>query len=239
MQTEPADVARAFHYNFTCLTEKELKKELEGKSYEFGFVTEIEAEKAPVGLNEDIIKLISSKKNEPDWLLEYRLNAFRIWNDMQSPDWAHVKYQEPDFQNICYYSAPKQKKQLESLDQVDPELLRTMEKLGISMEEQKRLTGVAVDFVMDSVSVATSFKDKLADLGIIFCSFSEAVQNHPELVKKYMGSVIPASDNYYAALNSSVYGWFFCYIPKGVRCPMELSTYFQLTKQERVNLNAL
>ena len=154
-------------------TEKELKKELEGKSYEFGFVTDIEAEKAPIGLNEEIIKLISSKKNEPDWLLEYRLYAFRLWNEMPSPDWAHVKYQEPDFQNICYYSAPKQKKQLESLDQVDPELLRTMEKLGISMEEQKRLTGVAVDFVMDSVSVATSFKDKLADLGIIFCSFSK------------------------------------------------------------------
>ena len=212
-------------------TEKELKKELEGKSYEFGFVTDIEAEKAPVGLNEEIIKLISSKKNEPDWLLEYRLNAFRLWNEMPSPDWAHVKYQEPDFQNICYYSAPKQKKQLESLDQVDPELLRTMEKLGISTEEQKRLTGVAVDFVMDSVSVATSFKDKLADLGIIFCSFSEAVQNHPELVKKYMGSVIPASDNYYAALNSAVFtDGSFCYIPKGVRCPMELSTYFRINE---------
>ena len=212
-------------------TEKELKKELEGKSYEFGFVTDIEAEKAPVGLNEEIIRLISSKKNEPDWLLEYRLNAFRIWNEMPSPGWAHVKYEEPDFQNICYYSAPKQKKQLESLDQVDPELLRTMEKLGISMEEQKRLTGVAVDFVMDSVSVATSFKDKLADLGIIFCSFSEAVQNHPELVRKYMGSVIPSSDNYYAALNSAVFtDGSFCYIPKGVRCPMELSTYFRINE---------
>ena len=181
-------------------TEKELKKELEGKSYEFGFVTEIESEKVPVGLNEDIIKLISKKKNEPSWLLEYRLNAFALWKNMPKPNWAHIDYKEPNYQEICYYAAPKQKKELESLDQVDPALLKTMEKLGISIEEQKRLTGVAVDFVMDSVSVATSFKDKLAELGIIFCSFSEAVQDHPELVKKYMGTVVPSSGNFYAAL---------------------------------------
>ena len=212
-------------------TEKELKKELEGKSYEFGFVTEIESEKVPVGLNEDIIKLISKKKNEPSWLLEYRLNAFALWKNMPKPNWAHIDYKEPNYQEICYYAAPKQKKELESLDQVDPALLKTMEKLGISLEEQKRLTGVAVDFVMDSVSVATSFKDKLAELGIIFCSFSEAVQDHPELVKKYMGTVVPSSDNFYAALNSAVFtDGSFCYIPKGVKCPMELSTYFRINE---------
>ena len=212
-------------------TEKELKKELEGKSYEFGFVTEIESEKVPVGLNEDIIKLISKKKNEPSWLLEYRLNAFALWKNMPKPNWAHIDYKEPNYQEICYYAAPKQKKELESLDQVDPALLKTMEKLGISLEEQKRLTGVAVDFVMDSVSVATSFKDKLAELGIIFCSFSEAVQDHPELVKKYMGTVVPSSDNFYAALNSAVFtDGSFCYIPKGAKCPMELSTYFRINE---------
>ena len=186
-------------------TEKELKKELDNKSYEFGFVTDIESEKAPNGLNEDIIRLISSKKNEPDWLLNYRLKAFSIWSKMEEPEWAHVNYPKPDFQNISYYAAPKQKKQLNSLDEVDPELRKTMDKLGISIEEQKRLSGVAVDFVMDSVSVATSFKEKLAELGIIFCSFSEAVQNHPELVQKYMGSVVPSTDNFYAALNSAVF----------------------------------
>ena len=212
-------------------TEKELKKELEGKSYEFGFVTEIESEKVPVGLNEDIIKLISKKKNEPSWLLEYRLNAFALWKNMPKPNWAHIDYKEPNYQDICYYAAPKQKKELESLDQVDPALLKTMEKLGISIEEQKRLTGVAVDFVMDSVSVATSFKDKLAELGIIFCSFSEAVQDHSDLVKKYMGTVVPSSDNFYAALNSAVFtDGSFCYIPKGVKCPMELSTYFRINE---------
>ena len=201
-------------------TEKELKKELDNKSYEFGFVTNIESDKAPIGLNEDIVKLISSKKKEPQWLLNYRLKAFQIWKTMKEPDWAHVKYTKPDFQNISYYSAPKKKKELQSLDEVDPELLKTMEKLGISVEEQKKLSGVAVDFVMDSVSVATSFKDKLGELGIVFCSFSEAVQNHPELIK-----------NYYAALNSAVFSdGSFCYIPKGVRCPMELSTYFRINE---------
>jgi|TARA_B110000858_G_scaffold76481_1_gene88714 Fe-S cluster assembly protein SufB len=212
-------------------TEKELKKELDNKSYEFGFVTDIESDKAPIGLNEDIVKLISSKKKEPQWLLNYRLKAFQIWKTMKEPDWAHVKYTKPDFQNISYYSAPKKKKELQSLDEVDPELLKTMEKLGISIEEQKKLSGVAVDFVMDSVSVATSFKDKLGELGIVFCSFSEAVQNHPELIKKYMGTVVPYTDNYYAALNSAVFSdGSFCYIPKGVRCPMELSTYFRINE---------
>ena len=212
-------------------TEKELKEELDNKSYEFGFVTDIESEKAPIGLNEDIIKLISSKKNEPQWLLAYRLEAFRVWQKMSEPNWAHVRYTKPDFQNISYYAAPKKKKQLQSLDEVDPELLRTMEKLGISIEEQKKLSGVAVDFVMDSVSVATSFKEKLSELGIIFCSFSEAVHNHPDLVKKYMGTVVPHTDNYYSALNSAVFSdGSFCYIPKGVRCPMELSTYFRINE---------
>ena len=212
-------------------TEKELKEELDNKSYEFGFVTDIESEKAPIGLNEDIIKLISSKKNEPQWLLAYRLEAFRVWQKMSEPNWAHIKYTKPDFQNISYYAAPKKKKELQSLDEVDPELLRTMEKLGISIEEQKKLTGVAVDFVMDSVSVATSFKEKLSELGIIFCSFSEAVHNHPDLVKKYMGTVVPHTDNYYSALNSAVFSdGSFCYIPKGVRCPMELSTYFRINE---------
>ena len=212
-------------------TEKELKEELDNKSYEFGFVTDIESEKAPIGLNEDIIKFISSKKNEPQWLLAYRLEAFRVWQKMSEPNWAHVKYTKPDFQNISYYAAPKKKKELQSLDEVDPELLRTMEKLGISIEEQKKLTGVAVDFVMDSVSVATSFKEKLSELGIIFCSFSEAVNNHPDLVKKYMGTVVPYTDNYYSALNSAVFSdGSFCYIPKGVRCPMELSTYFRINE---------
>ena len=212
-------------------TEKELKEELDNKTYEFGFVTDIESEKAPNGLNEDIIKLISSKKREPEWLLNYRLKAFEIWQTMDEPNWAHVKYEKPDFQNISYYSAPKKKKELKSLDEVDPELLKTMEKLGISIEEQKKLSGVAVDFVMDSVSVATSFKEKLSELGIIFCSFSEAVQNHPDLVKKYMGTVVPFTDNYYAALNSAVFSdGSFCYIPKGVKCPMELSTYFRINE---------
>ena len=212
-------------------TEGDLKKDLENKDYEFGFVTDIESEKAPKGLSKEIIRFISKKKNEPDWLLEYRLKAFDVWSKMTEPDWAHINYEKPDFQDISYYSAPKQKKELQSLDEVDPELLKTMEKLGISIEEQKRLTGVAVDFVMDSVSVATSFKDKLAELGIIFCSFSEAVQNHPDLVKKYMGSVVPSTDNFYAALNSAVFSdGSFCYIPKGVKCPMELSTYFRINE---------
>ena len=212
-------------------TEGDLKKDLENKEYEFGFTTDIESEKAPKGLNEDIIRFISAKKNEPDWMLDYRLNAFNIWKKMQEPEWAHVKYDKPNFQDISYYAAPKKQKELKSLDEVDPELRKTMDKLGISLEEQKRLSGVAVDFVMDSVSVATSFKEKLAELGIIFCSFSEAVQEHPELVKKYMGKVVPATDNFYAALNAAVFSdGSFCYIPKGVKCPMELSTYFRINE---------
>jgi Fe-S cluster assembly protein SufB len=210
-------------------TENELAKDLENQEYKFGFVTDIESDTVPIGLNEDIIRLISAKKNEPAWLLDYRLKAFAIWKEMTEPEWAHVHYQKPDFQSIAYYSAPKQTKKYESWDDVDPELKETMKKLGISMEEQQRLTGVAVDFVMDSVSVATSFKEKLGELGVIFCSFSDAVQNHPDLVKKYMGSVVPMTDNFYAALNAAVFtDGSFCYIPKGVRCPMELSTYFRI-----------
>jgi Fe-S cluster assembly protein SufB len=187
-------------------TEEDLAKDLENQEYKFGFVTNIESDKAPKGLNEDIIRFISAKKEEPEWLLEYRLKAFSIWKEMTEPEWAHVKYEKPDFQDITYYAAPKQKKKYESWDDVEPELKETMKKLGISMDEQQRLTGtnVAVDFVMDSVSVATSFKEKLAELGIIFCSFSDAVHEHPELVKKYMGTVVPYTDNFYAALNSAV-----------------------------------
>jgi len=210
-------------------TENELAQDLENQEYKFGFVTDIESDTVPIGLNEDIIRLISEKKEEPEWLLEYRLKAFAIWKEMTEPEWAHVHYTKPDFQAIAYYSAPKQTKKYESWDDVDPEMKETMKKLGISMEEQQRLTGVAVDFVMDSVSVATSFKEKLGELGVIFCSFSDAVQNHPELVRKHMGSVVPMTDNFYAALNAAVFtDGSFCYIPKGVRCPMELSTYFRI-----------
>ena len=210
-------------------TENELAKDLENQDYKFGFTTDVETETIPVGLNEDIIRLISTKKEEPSWLLDYRLNAYRAWLKMTEPDWAHVRYDKPDFQKITYYAAPKQSKKYESWDDVDPEMKETMAKLGISLEEQKRLTGVAVDFVMDSVSVATSFKSKLKELGIIFCSFSEAVQEHPELVRAHMGTIIPHTDNFYAALNAAVFtDGSFCYIPKGVRCPMELSTYFRI-----------
>jgi Fe-S cluster assembly protein SufB len=212
-------------------TENELAKDLENQEYKFGFVTNIESDKAPNGLSEDIIRFISAKKNEPDWLLEHRLQAYAVWKTMTEPSWAHVHYTKPNMQDICFYSAPKQSKKYESWDDVEPEMKETMKKLGISMEEQQRLTGVAVDFVMDSVSVATSFKSKLQELGIIFCSFSEAVQEHPELVRKHMGTVVPTSDNYYAALNSAVFtDGSFCYIPKGVRCPMELSTYFRINE---------
>ena len=212
-------------------TEHELAKDLEGKEYKYGFVSDIESDKIPKGLNEDIVRLISSKKNEPEWLLDFRLESLKIWQQMIEPEWAHVQYQKPDFQDITYYAAPKQTKKYESWDDVDPEMKETMKKLGISMEEQKRLTGVAVDFVMDSVSVATSFKEKLKELGIIFCSFSDAVQEYPDLVRKYIGSVVPKTDNFYAALNSAVFtDGSFCYIPKGVRCPMELSTYFRINE---------
>jgi Fe-S cluster assembly protein SufB len=204
-------------------------EEFASKEYQYGFVTDIEAETVPKGLNEDVVRLISAKKGEPEWLLEWRLRAYRHWLTMEEPQWPNVKYPPVDYQEIIYYSAPKPKKQLNSLDEVDPELLATFEKLGISLGEQQRLTGVAVDAVFDSVSVATTFKEKLAELGIIFCSFSEAVREHPDLVREHLGSVVPYSDNYYATLNSAVFSdGSFCYIPKGVRCPMELSTYFRI-----------
>jgi len=210
-------------------TETEKIEQLANQEYKYGFVTEIESESAPRGLNEDIIRFISEKKNEPEWLLEWRLKAYRHWLEMEEPKWPNVRYGAIDYQNIIYYSAPKQKNQLKSLAEVDPELLKTYEKLGISLAEQERLGGVAVDAVFDSVSVATTFKGKLNELGIIFCSFSDAVQEHPELVRKYLGSVVPSSDNFFAALNSAVFSdGSFCYIPEGVRCPMELSTYFRI-----------
>jgi Fe-S cluster assembly protein SufB len=209
--------------------EKQLLDEVTTSEYKYGFVTDIEADEAPKGLNEDIIKFISAKKEEPAWLLEWRLKAFDQWKKMTEPDWANVVYPKPDFQDIIYYSAPKAKKELDSLDEVDPELLKTFDKLGISLDEQKRLSGVAVDVVMDSVSVKTTFQDTLAEKGIIFCSISEAIKDHPDLIKKYLGSVVPSTDNYYSALNSAVFtDGSFCYIPKGVRCPMELSTYFRI-----------
>ena len=212
-------------------TEDDLKKELETKEYEYGFYTDIESDTFAKGLNEDVIRGISAKKNEPEWMTEWRLEAFRIWNEMKEPEWANVRYEKPDFQAISYYSAPKKKKELESLDEVDPELLKTFNKLGISIDEQKRLTGVAMDIVVDSVSVATTFKETLAEKGIIFCPISEAIQKHPELVKKYIGTVVPKTDNFYAALNSAVFtDGSFCYIPKGVKCPMELSTYFRINE---------
>ncbi len=212
-------------------TEEELKKELETKEYEYGFYTDIESETFPVGLNEDIVRAISKKKGEPEWMTDWRLEAFRAWTEMTEPDWANVHYEKPDFQAISYYSAPKKKDKYESLDEVDPELLETFKKLGISIDEQKKLAGVAVDIVMDSVSVATTFKKTLAEKGIIFCSISEAIQEHPELVRQYIGSVVPQKDNFYAALNSAVFSdGSFCYIPKGVRCPMELSTYFRINQ---------
>jgi Fe-S cluster assembly protein SufB len=210
---------------------------LANREYPYGFVTEIEADSAPRGLNEEIVRLISAKKNEPEWMLEWRLKAYRHWATLEQlqkePKWANIHYGPIDYQGIVYYSAPKPKKALQSLDEVDPELLKTFEKLGIPLEEQKRFTGVAVDAVFDSVSVATTFKEKLAELGIIFCAFSEAVQKHPELVRKYMGSVVPYTDNFFATLNSAVFtDGSFVYVPKGVRCPMELSTYFRINAAE-------
>ena len=212
-------------------TEDDLKVELQNKEYEYGFYTDIESETFPIGLNEEIVRAISKKKNEPEWMTNWRLEAFRAWEEMIEPEWANVHYAKPDFQAISYYSAPKKKDKYESLDEVDPELLETFKKLGISIDEQKKLAGVAVDIVMDSVSVATTFKKTLAEKGIIFCSISEAIQEHPELVKKHIGTVVPQKDNFYAALNSAVFSdGSFCYIPKGVRCPMELSTYFRINQ---------
>jgi len=209
--------------------DNQILEEFTSKEYEHGWSVNYEVDEAPIGLNEEIIKWISAKKEEPIWLLEWRLKAFRTWQEMQEPEWANVTYPKVDFQKLRYYSAPKQQKKAKSLEEVDPELLAIYERLGISMNEQKRLQGIAVDAVLDSVSVATTFKGTLAKLGIIFCSFSEAVKEHPELIKKYLGSVVPMTDNYYAALNSAVFSdGSFCYIPKGVRCPMELSTYFRI-----------
>tara|TARA_Y100001970_G_scaffold58793_1_gene74718 strand:- start:837 stop:2282 length:1446 start_codon:yes stop_codon:yes gene_type:complete len=212
-------------------TEEELKKELEQQEYQYGFTTEIESETFPIGLNEDIVKSISKKKDEPEWMTKWRLDAFAAWKNMKEPEWANVNYKKPDFQAISYFSAPKTNNKYKSLDEVDPELIKTFNKLGISIEEQKKLSGVAVDIVMDSVSVATTFRETLAKDGIIFCSISEAIKDYPDLVKKYIGKVIPKTDNYYAALNSAVFSdGSFCYIPKGVRCPMELSTYFRINQ---------
>jgi Fe-S cluster assembly protein SufB len=215
-------------------TATETIEQFVNKEYEYGFVTDVEADAAPRGLNEDIVRLISKKKNEPEWLLEWRLKAFRYWLTMKEPTWQNAHYPKIDFQDIIYYSAPKRAKDApKSLDEVDPKLIETYNKLGIPLREQERLAGVAVDAVFDSVSVATTFKGKLAEMGIIFGSFSEAVQNHPELVKKYLGAVVPYTDNFYAALNSAVFSdGSFCYIPKGVKCPMELSTYFRINAKD-------
>lgn len=209
--------------------DNQVLEEFTSKEYEHGWTVNLEADEAPRGLSEDTVRFISAKKNEPDWLLKWRLKAYRMWVKMVEPKWPNVHYPPINYQDIIYYSAPKKKASLNSIDEVDPELIKTFEKLGISLGEQKRLTGIAVDAVIDSVSVATTFKGKLSEMGIIFCSFSEAVREHPELIKKYLGSVVPINDNYFAALNSAVFSdGSFCYIPKGVRCPMELSTYFRI-----------
>ncbi len=208
-------------------------QELANREYKDGFFTDIESDTLPRGLSEDTVRTISAKKNEPPFMLEWRLKAYRHWLTLTEPKWPNVHYPPIDFQDVIYYAAPRPKKQLNSLDEVDPEVRKTFAKLGISLDEQKRLSGVAVDAVFDSVSVATTFKGKLAELGIVFCSFSEAVQNHPELVRKYLGSVVPYTDNYYAALNAAVFSdGSFCYIPRGVRCPMELSTYFRINAKD-------
>ncbi|WP_242346219.1 Fe-S cluster assembly protein SufB [Anaeromyxobacter terrae] len=215
------------------MTTAQQLKELTQQKYRYGFVTDIEEDKVPRGLSEDTVRLISAKKNEPQFMLEWRLKAYRHWLTLEEPTWANVKYPPIDYQDIVYYSAPKQKKPLASMDEVDPELKRAFEKLGIPLAEQQRLAGVAVDAVFDSVSVATTYKKKLGDLGIVFCSFSEAVREHPALVEKWLGSVVPYSDNYFAALNSAVFSdGSFVYVPKGVRCPMELSTYFRINAKD-------
>ena len=204
-------------------------RELANQEYRYGFVTDLDTDVAPRGLSEDIIRLISTKKNEPDWLLEWRLRAYRHWITLTAPTWQHVSYGPVDYQDIIYYAAPKPKKNVASMDEVDPELREMFDKLGISLGEHVRLSGVAVDAIVDSVSVATTFKETLAEVGIIFCSFSEAVQNHPDLVRRYLGSVVPYNDNFFACLNAAVFtDGSFCYIPKGVHCPMELSTYFRI-----------
>ncbi|WP_243350266.1 Fe-S cluster assembly protein SufB [Parabacteroides sp. FAFU027] len=209
--------------------EKNILDEVTTGDYKYGFVTDIDTEIIPVGLNEDVVRLISAKKNEPEWLLDFRLKAFAYWQTIKMPDWAHLNLPEIDYQSISYYAAPKKKEGPKNMDEVDPELVKTFNKLGIPLEEQMMLSGMAVDAVMDSVSVKTTFKEKLAEMGIIFCSFSEAVKDYPDLVKKYLGSVVPYRDNFFAALNSAVFSdGSFVYIPKGIRCPMELSTYFRI-----------
>ena len=211
--------------------EDKLLEEVTSSEYKYGFTTNIESDTIPKGLSEEVVRIISAKKNEPSWMLEYRLNAYKTWLEMKEPDWANVSYKKPNYQDVIYYSAPKQRPVLDSLDDLDPEMKKTFDKLGISIDEQKRLANVAVDIVMDSVSVATSFKETLKEKGIIFCSISDAIQDHPELVKKYLGTVVPVRDNFFSALNSAVFSdGSFCYIPKGVQCPMELSTYFRINE---------
>ena len=218
-----------FQYRVNMKNNQSIIDSAISQEYEYGFTTDIDQEKIPPGLNEDVIKIISSKKQEPKWLLDWRLKAYKQWLKMDEPDWSKLNYDDIDFQAISYYAAPKQKEKLKSLDEVDPELLETYNKLGIPLEEQKLLSNVAVDAVFDSVSVTTTFKEELEKHGVIFCSFSEAVQNHPDIIKKYLGSVVPTTDNYFAALNSAVFSdGSFVYIPKNVRCPMELSTYFRI-----------
>ena len=206
---------------------------LVNQPYKYGFSTNIEKDNIEKGLNESVIRLISKKKNEPKFLLDFRLKAYKKWKQMKCPEWAQLKFSEINYQDIIYYSAPIQNKKLNSLDEVDPELLKTFDKLGISLSEQKRLTNVAVDVVFDSVSITTTFKEELAEHGVIFCSISEAIQEYPELIEKYLGTVVPIGDNYFAALNSAVFtDGSFCYIPKGVKCPLELSTYFRINEQK-------
>ena len=215
----------------TKYTEDDLRVDLENQKYEYGFTTDIEYDDFPIGLSEEIVRMISAKKEEPEWMTEWRLQSYRMWLKMEEPDWANVTYEKVDFQSIRYYAAPKVKPELASLDEVDPELLKTFAKLGINIEEQKRLSGVAMDIVIDSVSVKTTFQKTLKEKGIIFCPISEAIRDYPDLVRKYIGTVVPRGDNFYAALNSAVFSdGSFCYIPKGVRCPMELSTYFRINQ---------
>ena len=229
-----AVVEKVSHYNFKTMskyTEDDLREELKTQEYEYGFYTDIESDTFPKGLNEDVVRAISKKKNEPKWMTDWRLEAFRIWEQMEEPEWANVTYKKPDFQDISYYSAPKSVDPNKTLDDVDEDLLAMYKKLGISIDEQKKMNNIAIDIIVDSVSVATTFKKTLAEKGIIFCPISEAIQEHPELVKKYMGTIVPQKDNFYAALNSAVFtDGSFCYIPKGVRCPMELSTYFRINE---------
>jgi Fe-S cluster assembly protein SufB len=214
-------------------TSTEIVQELAGRAYKYGFVTDVEQEVVPRGLSEDVVRLISAKKDEPAWLLDWRLKAYRTWRTMKEPTWGNIRYGPIDYQNMFYYAAPKRAPALQSLDEVDPEIRRTFDRLGIPLDEQKLLSGVAVDAVFDSVSVATTFKAKLAELGIIFCSFSDAVRNHPDLVRKYLGTVVPYSDNFFASLNSAVFSdGSFAFVPRGVRCPMELSTYFRINARE-------